>query len=187
MSMGAWSLQNSATQCNTLQHSWLWKGSAHANVYMVTATHCNTLQHTATQLLRVSAHENGYMVTAAHCNTLQHTATHCNTLQHTATHCNTCDVGEFLHMGMSTSSLQHTATCCNKLQQAATQRLRVSAHANVYMVTATHHNTLQHAVTQSNTLPCTAMPCSFGTCACEHIQILKSRASLKWLAAESRN
>jgi len=52
-----YTLQHTATHCNTLQH----------RVYSVwvcslVSTHCNTLQHTAT-----------------HCNTLQHTATHCNT------------------------------------------------------------------------------------------------------------
>ena len=60
-------ITNSATHCNTLQHT-----AAHCNTLQHTATHCSTLQHTTT-----------------HCNTPQHTATHCNTLQHTATHCNT--------------------------------------------------------------------------------------------------
>ena len=57
------SLQNTATQCNTLQH---------------TPTHCNTLQHAA-PFCGILRH------VATHCNTLQHTARHCNTLQHTAT------------------------------------------------------------------------------------------------------
>ena len=73
---------DSATHCNTLQHT-----AAHCSTLQHTTTHCNTLQHTAT-----------------HCNTLQHTqmiifiaATYvwndssrfCNTLQHTPTHSNT--------------------------------------------------------------------------------------------------
>jgi len=53
-----YTLQYTATQCNTLQH---------------TATHCSTLQHTA-------AHCSTLQHTATHCNTLQHSATHCNTL-----------------------------------------------------------------------------------------------------------
>jgi len=63
--------QDTATQCNTLQH-----------IATHTATHCDTLRLVVGWLVRMSQH------TAAHCNTLQHTATHCNTLQHTATHCN---------------------------------------------------------------------------------------------------
>ena len=54
-----------------------------------TATHCNTLQHTATRSFH-EWHDSFVSVTglnvysATHCNTLQHSATHCNTLQHTA-------------------------------------------------------------------------------------------------------
>jgi len=84
-------LQQTATDCNTLQHT-LQDTAPHCNPLQHTAIHCNTLQHTA-----------------ANCNTLQHTATHCNTLQHTATHCRT-----------HCNTLQHTATHCNTLQHTAT-------------------------------------------------------------------
>jgi len=53
-----------------------------------TATDCNRLQHTCISRRRCCV-EVEYSVrcilqhTAIHCNTLQHTATHCNTLQHT--------------------------------------------------------------------------------------------------------
>ena len=68
---------NTAIQCNTLQHA-----ATHCNTLQRAATHCNTLQHTAT-------HCNTLQHTAKHYNTPQHTATHCNTLQNIATHCNT--------------------------------------------------------------------------------------------------
>ena len=98
-----YTLQNTATHCNTLQHT-----ATHRNTLQHTATHCNTLQHTAT-------HCNTLQHTATHCNTLQHTATHCYTLQHTATHCNTLQ-----HTATYCNTLQHTATHCNTLQHTAT-------------------------------------------------------------------
>ena len=48
-----YTLQHTATHCNTLQHT-----VTHCNTLQHTVTHCNTLQHAATR-----------------CNTLQHTAT----------------------------------------------------------------------------------------------------------------
>jgi len=52
-----------------------------------TATHCNTLQHTPTH--SNTPHRSGGYKHEQHCNTLQHTPTHSNTLQHTPTHSNT--------------------------------------------------------------------------------------------------
>jgi len=102
----AYSLQHTATHCNTLQH---------------TATHCNTLRHTAT-LCDTLQH------TATHCNTLQHIATHCNTLQHTATHCThdalkkmkTDRACSLQHIVTHCNTLQHTTTHCNTRQHTAT-------------------------------------------------------------------
>ena len=41
---GAFTLQHTATHCNTLQHT-----ATHCNALQHTSTHCNTLQHTAAQ------------------------------------------------------------------------------------------------------------------------------------------
>jgi len=64
-----YTLQHTATHCNTLQH---------------TATHCNTLQHTATHCntQRSGSQRSGIWWWVA---TTEYTATHCNTLQHSAT------------------------------------------------------------------------------------------------------
>ena len=56
-----------------------------------TATHCNTLQHSGSRrrckaLQHIAVHCSTLQRTAAHCISLQHTAAHCSTLQHTATH-----------------------------------------------------------------------------------------------------
>ena len=72
---GAMRMQ-SATHCNTLQHT-----GTHHHTLQHNATHCNTLQYFAT-------HGSTLRHTAAHCGTLQHTAAHCSTPQHTAAHCN---------------------------------------------------------------------------------------------------
>ena len=72
-----YTLQHTATHCNTLQHT-----ATHCNTRLHTATHCNTLQHTIT-------HCDTLQHTATRHNTLQHSATHCNTLYHTIRHCNT--------------------------------------------------------------------------------------------------
>jgi len=84
-----------------------------------TATLCNTLQHTATHCNNHDTHNNSFvriwdLFTKAilhselsSCSTLQHTATHCNTLQHNAQHCTT------LHHSTYCTTLQHTATHCN--------------------------------------------------------------------------
>ena len=75
-----------------------------------------------------------------HCNALQRTTTHCNALQRTATHCN---------------ALQHTATLEGKhltLQHNAIQQQHNATHctsAKDYNA-ATHRNSRQHTVTNSN-------------------------------------
>jgi len=91
-----YTLQHTATHCNTLQHT-----ATHCNALQHAATHCNALQHTATHCNKrdggktcfiwlsscpTGTHHNTLLYTARHCNTLLRTATHCNTLQHTATH-----------------------------------------------------------------------------------------------------
>ena len=92
-----YTLQHTATHCNTLQHaetaSWL------AN------THCHTLQHTA-----------------MHFNTQQRTATHCNALQHTASYCNTQkpQVHSRAHAATQWKMLERAATYCNTLQHTTT-------------------------------------------------------------------
>jgi len=85
-------LQHTATQCNTLQHTFFPKicnrvGNL-AGAKITTRTHCDTLTHSNT-LQHTPTHSNTLHHTPPYRNTLQHTATHCNTLQHTATHCNT--------------------------------------------------------------------------------------------------
>ena len=133
-----YTLQHTATHCNTLQHECHTKKclprvimrlvmremtqETHCLVYLVlqcgrqcntlhyTATHCNTLQHTAT-------HCNTLQHTATHCNTLQHTATSCNTLQHTATHCNTRDERDDLTKTLcGVSFVLRCGVYCNTLQ-----------------------------------------------------------------------
>ena len=88
-----YTLQHTATHCNTLQHT-----ATHCNILQHTAAYCSMLQNTATRP-RIGAPRLQHTVThAIHCNTntvtrrgntMQHTATHatpCNTLQHTHGH-----------------------------------------------------------------------------------------------------
>jgi len=134
-------LQRTATNCNTLQHSathfWICTG--------MTTTHCNTMQHTA-PYCNILQH------TATHCNTLQYTATLCNERQHIATHCNKlrwddCNtlqcIAAQMHCSVYCNALQHTATHCNALQRTATHcnaLQRTTAHCKL---TAAYGNTLQ--------------------------------------------
>jgi len=107
-----WTLQHTATQCNTVQHS---------------ATHCNTLQHTA-------SHYNSLQHTPIDCSVLQHTATHSSTLQHTATRCSTLQ-----HTIAHTTA--HTAAHCNTLHDAATHcSLNTVPYTHTHIThTHTHH------------------------------------------------
>jgi len=107
--------RNTATYCNTLQHTALRllrlrritfaQVDTHCNILQHTTTHYKTLQYTAARLLR---RRRG---TFAQVNTLKHnTATqHCNTLQHTAKHCSTPAVS----LKGRLRAVQHTATHCN--------------------------------------------------------------------------
>jgi len=142
-------MQNTATLCNTLQHT-----ATHIPVAPMcralsltpsalqhTATLCNILQHSATPCntntccTDVSCVILNTFRAATHCYTQQHTATHCNTLQHSATHIPVAQT--FRALSLTSSALQHTATYCKTLQQ-----------------TATHCNTLQHTATRRcNILP----------------------------------
>jgi len=88
-----YTLQLTATHCNSLQH---------------TATHCNTPQQSGGTVSLYTL-----QLTATHCYILQRTATPCNTLQHTATHCNTLQhsAAKWRH-----GSPLHTATHCSILK-----------------------------------------------------------------------
>ena len=131
---------NTATHCNTLQHTAL----------QHTATHCNTLQQlqhtTATNQKRDT--ESLYCHNSAHYNTLQHAATHCNTLlQHTRREVQRA----------STVTMQHTTTHCIARQSTATHCCHEPDHQRrgtegLYRHTATHYNKLQHNATHCNTL-----------------------------------
>ena len=87
-----YSLQRTATRCNTLQRITLQHTATRCNTLQHAATRCNTLQHAATRcnsLFRNRTSNVGSLfgaTTASHRNTLQHTASQCHTLQHTATH-----------------------------------------------------------------------------------------------------
>ena len=159
-------LRNTATRCNTLQHT-----ATHYNTLPCSslslhqwhalcsachlAQHCNTLQHTTTH--RTTPHHTDVLfslllsaASASPCSTscatqvlvrenikLQRAATHCSTLQHTAAHC---------------STLQHTTTHCNTLRHTATAqhrywlakildlrvRVREDRRHGVYRVAKTH-------------------------------------------------
>jgi len=82
-----YSLQHTATHCDTLQHTATQHTTIHYNTLQHTATHCNTLQHTATlrntlqHIATEPANRCHPIVTATHCKTLHHSATHYNTLQ----------------------------------------------------------------------------------------------------------
>ena len=85
----------------------------HCNRLQDTATDCNRLQHIATYMYTCHATEtlscgtvyNTLQDTARHCNRLQDTVRHCKTLQDTARHCNmlqytfTCHATETLSCG----------------------------------------------------------------------------------------
>jgi len=102
-------LQHTATNCNTLQHTlidvtWWWPGNM-----THTATHCNTLLHTATHCNTISL----MWLDSGIWHTLQHTATHYNTRLHTATHGNTLQ-----HTLIDVTwwwNMTHIATHCNTL------------------------------------------------------------------------
>ena len=80
-----YTLQHTATHCNTLHHTAPRRNNEFNEISDVhTATHCNTLQHTATHCTTLQQWIQ-WNIWRTHCNTLQHTATHCNTLQLTAT------------------------------------------------------------------------------------------------------
>jgi len=191
-----YTLQHTATHCNTLQH---------------TATHCNTLQHSVTHC---STHCNAHILlllprpcaryvdissilvcqlvftthNARLCNTLQHTATHCKTLQDTAIHCNTVQYSAIhayssspptreLRMSMSRFCLS-TGVCninCNTLQHTATHCNTLqhsTTHCNTLQHTTTHCNTLQHTATHYNTLQHTATHAPSLSFACHrHVRV----------------
>ena len=79
-----YTLQHTATHCNTLQHTATHHKDKSSYAYWLLqhtakyCMHCNALQHTATSA-NIS-----HPTRLCHCNTLQHAATHCNALQHTA-------------------------------------------------------------------------------------------------------
>jgi len=125
--------------------------------------------------------------TATHCNTLQYIATLCNSLQRTATHYNTQGffgaviIGSFVCSLVVNeirpefgSPLDHsfsvvddvftvTATHCNTLQHTATHcntLQHTAKQLDTLRYTATHCNTLQHAATRCNTLQHAATRCN---------------------------
>jgi len=105
----------------TLQHT-----ATHCNTLRHNATHCNTLQHTAPRsLLSVKCLMCDGMHTATHCNTMQHTSTHCKDYTTQCFERQKFDVWWNAHC----NTLQHNATLCGTNQH-----------------TATHFNTLHHAV-----------------------------------------
>ena len=90
--LSIFTLQHTATGCNTLPCTTLQHAATHCNTLHHAATHCITPQHNASHCNTVSqvrVHRQRRQRTAAtDCgNTLQHTATHCNTLHHTEIHC----------------------------------------------------------------------------------------------------
>jgi len=88
-----------------------------------TATHCNTLQHTR----RPHIARRHLRKRSTHCNTLQYTATHCNTLQHTATQGQkikvtfTTNVNR-LESNRSGFRLNHQATAFSKISLGLAKR-----------------------------------------------------------------
>ena len=95
--------QQTATDCNRLQHMVSWCGgialqcelitlqhaTAHCSILQQTAAGCNRLQHVVLRCEWHLLHCSTQQHTAAYCNTPQHAAAYCNKLRHTATHCNT--------------------------------------------------------------------------------------------------
>ena len=136
-------LQNTATHCNTLQHSGICCSvlqCVHAYgcglVYIeMTKSDCNTLQHgvlCCSVLQCVHAYGCGFVylemtgIILSDCNTLQHAATRSNTVCCVAV---CCSLRSDLYLDNLVGSiqtthlvrLQHTATHCNTLQHTATQ------------------------------------------------------------------
>ena len=170
-------LQQTATNCNTLQHT-----ATHAampyhkqlsNRRVLQRTHCITqqrtatrtpLQRTATHILQhtETTHSNTLEHAATHCNTLQHTTTHCNAMQHTAPHCTTLQ-----HPATHCSTLQHTATRCkpicpttNDSPQETTpkdilQQTNDSCHTLTSHVAHIYESCMTHTHTHSHTQTCT--------------------------------
>ena len=141
-------LQHTATHCNTLQHTathathlFLWVSESlflSLGVLQHTATHCNTLQHTAI-LCNTLVSLSHFLWVSQSSNTLQHTATHCNTLQHTRV---SESLSHFLWVSQSSNTLQHIATHCNTLVS-----LSLWVPFSESLSPLTHCNTLQHTAT----------------------------------------
>ena len=132
------SLQCTATNCNTLQHTVTYRNKllhvatqifylaimadwTHIFRHIHTATHCNTFTHCYTLQNRCWTSPFWpagpmFPFAATHCNTLQRTATHCNTLQHTAAQIlDPAILTDRTHVSCHCNTLQHTATHCNTL------------------------------------------------------------------------
>jgi len=126
---------NTATHCNTLQHTEpLLANSPNVCVTLVVAMCCRVLQCC---WFAGGSHCMLYN-TAAHWSTLQqHTAKYCNTLQHTA-----------ITLQHTCNTLQHAATRCNTLQHTAAPCSATPCNTRgTYMILLTH---LQHTVTPCN-------------------------------------
>ena len=166
--IGFWTLQHTASHCNTLQQT-----ATHGNTLQYAATyrtHCNIpnpLQRTATPQCQNNRRSLVYNdvfsslnSSATRCNTLQHTATHWNMLHHTATRCNT------LQDNWPTATLLHTAT----LQSQA--NLCTLVYDHVSLLTATHCNRMQHTATHRdnlNSLQHTARHCNIAVQKQQHV------------------
>ena len=179
-------LHCTATQCNTLQRSWL-AASPMQHTVQHRQKKGNTLQperqHVATRRIRCAANVHFWafvlfsLSLALFCTHTIHwdralpdselrygatlprpTATHCNPLQRTAAHCNALQ-----RTATHCSAMQRTVTHCNALQRTATHcnALQcIATHCNALQCTAIHCNTLQRTATHCNALQRTATHCN---------------------------
>ena len=163
---------NSATHCNTLQHTYRISRGEVQEIRLFTETfhhaamHCNrqrfitdaatdtvTFHHSTSLMKRpcvccsvcCSALQCDHRDVLSYCNALHQTAPHCNALQHAATHCNISLVTQrFHHTAMYCNTLQHITPYCNALQHPET-------YSNVLQHTTTHYTILQHTGTHCTT------------------------------------
>jgi len=173
-----YTLQHTATYCNTLQYTatrcdTLWlvtlqHTATHYNTPQRTATHCNTLQH-CNILVIAADRPRGYTA-----NTLQHAATNFTSEISVCNHCEQTMWTYCQHIATHYNTLQHRHICsdflridymnilpahCNTLQRTATH-CNIAKPARNYcgqtmwiccQLTATHCNAPQRTSTHCNT------------------------------------
>ena len=122
-------LRNTATHCNTLQHTATRQEPSrrHDPMHLQdTATHCNALHHPATHritLQHAASMQEPITASKSMCNRLQHTTIHCNTQQHTLMSAEAELSIQFLSGSVNTISRSHAQIRVSNTALTLTRRL----------------------------------------------------------------